>query len=486
MTQTEALKILKTGANVFLTGEPGSGKTHTINQYVAWLRKNSINPSVTASTGIAATHIGGSTIHSWSGIGIKESLTEYDLDAITQNKRVSDQIRDTRVLIIDEVSMLSCNTLTMVDAVCRAVRRDPRPFGGLQVVLVGDFFQLPPIVRSEARAQEELSLDDEPASLFAFSSPAWDELNPFICYLEEQHRQEDAAFLDLLSAIRRNGFSEEHRALLRTRYAKTPKKGTTQLYAHNANVDTINDAELGKLKQESRRFEMDSRGNERLISGLKRGCLSPELLTLKIDAKVMFTKNDIARRSYVNGTLGTVTGFASETGYPIVKTHAGNTLVVEPVEWSVADNGKILATIIQLPLRLAWAMTVHKSQGMSLDAAHMDLSRAFEYGQGYVALSRVRTLEGLSLAGFNDRALLVHPDILARDAAFRELSDAAVEAFQKIPATDLAHMHAQFIKACAGRPQSKTSGTLQTEGSSITSPNKKRYGTTITRRRPRS
>ena len=155
MTQKEALSILKTGANVFLTGEPGSGKTHTINEYVAYLRERGIEPAVTASTGIAATHIGGMTIHSWSGIGIKTSLDAYELDKLGSSEYLAKRIGRAKILIIDEVSMLSAGTLSMVDAVCREVRRNPEPFGGLQVIFVGDFFQLPPIVRMNTEAKRQ-------------------------------------------------------------------------------------------------------------------------------------------------------------------------------------------------------------------------------------------------------------------------------------------------------------------------------------------
>ena len=209
MTQSRALEILKTGANVFLTGEPGSGKTHTVNAYVAWLRARGLEPAVTASTGIAATHIGGMTIHAWSGIGIKEDLTERDLDQIAQTERVVRRVGKARVLIIDEVSMLAARTLSMVDAACRAVRRSTAPFGGLQVVLVGDFFQLPPVVKRvyhQDQSYEEptisMTLDGMQAAAapeepgwFAYRSRAWAAASPIVCYLHEQHRQEDADFL---------------------------------------------------------------------------------------------------------------------------------------------------------------------------------------------------------------------------------------------------------------------------------------------------
>jgi ATP-dependent exoDNAse (exonuclease V) alpha subunit len=435
------LTILKTGANVFLTGEPGSGKTHLVNQYVAYLRSNGIEPAITASTGIAATHIGGLTIHSWSGIGIRRDLTKYDLDHIGQNRNVVRRVGKAYILIIDEVSMLSARTLSMIELVTRELRRNEEPFGGLQVILVGDFFQLPPVDRREDLVSEQ----------FAFGSSAWSALNPLVCYLSEQHRQEDAVFLEFLSAIRRAVVNESHRQLLRTRYAPKPKDGITQLYSHNVDVDEINNAELTKLAGAEKTFQMTSHGGEKLVLALKRGCLSPEILALKVGARVMFTKNDVTRHQYSNGTLGTVTGFVKEGGWPVIKTNAGKTIFAETDEWQIEDNGRVLARISQIPLRLAWAMTVHKSQGLSLETAHMDLSQTFEYGQGYVALSRVRTLAGLSLAGLNQRALEVHPEILAKDADFRAQSDQARVAFDKIPVSELRTMHTNFLRACSSK-----------------------------------
>jgi hypothetical protein len=215
MTQQEALNIMKTGANVFLTGEPGSGKTHVVNEFVAWLRAHDIEPAVAASTGIAATHIGGFTIHSWSGIGVRRSLTAQDLKHIAENARIAKRIRNTHTLIIDEISMLSARTFAMVEQACRAVRGGYDPFGGLQVILVGDFFQLPPVVSREEREEFDGGNLPQPLlgqeggnanSVFAFNSPAWRSLNLNVCYLSEQHRQEDAVFLEMLSAIRNAQF----------------------------------------------------------------------------------------------------------------------------------------------------------------------------------------------------------------------------------------------------------------------------------------
>ena len=457
MTQETALTILKTGANVFLTGEPGSGKTHTINAYVAYLRARGIEPAITASTGIAATHVQGMTIHSWSGIGVTSVIGQYELDAIAQKEKVVRRITRARVLIIDEISMLSSDTLTSVELVCRTLRGNSHPFGGLQVVLVGDFFQLPPIVKEVVRRMPdtmEIQYEEEDTTSrtpFAFRSAAWKRLQPLVCYLSEQHRTEDPLFLSMLTAVRRGAVTSTVRKHLSGRALVAPAGVYTKLFPHNANVDRLNEQELGKLAGTTRVFHMQAKGAPPLIEGLKRNCLSPETLTLKVGAKVMCTKNDLDGK-YVNGTLGVVKEFSKMTTYPVIETLAGKRIEIEQEEWKIQDDTKVLASIAQLPLRLAWAITVHKSQGMSLDAAVIDLSSAFEYGQGYVALSRVRTLEGLYLMGYNDRALEVHPEVAEQDEAFRELSDTAEEAFAHMPDGEVLLMQQNFILASGGVP----------------------------------
>jgi len=445
MTQAEALTILKTGANVFLTGEPGSGKTHTVNTYIAWLRSCGIEPSVTAATGIAATHVAGMTLHSWSGIGISEHLSEADIDRIASKEHVARRINKAKVLIIEEISMLSAATLEMADAVCREVRRSEKPFGGLTVILVGDFFQLPPISRGGGDGRLTKS------AMFAYGSPVWEALNPLVCYLTEQHRQDDATFLGVLAAIRSGEVEKAHyEALLARRIESEAAEASDapKLYSHNADVDRINAAELTKLPGRAARFSMTAAGGASLIEGLKRGCLSPEVLELKEGAAVMFTKNSPLGK-FVNGTLGTVTGFDA-AGLPMVKTKGGKRVIALPMEWQVEEEGKVRASISQVPLRLAYAMTVHKSQGMSMDAAVMDLSKVFEYGQGYVALSRVRRLAGVHLAGLNSRALEVHPDILEKNKDFRAASEAARDSFSEMPKADKIALQKKFVKALGG------------------------------------
>jgi len=440
MTQDEALAILKTGLNVFLTGEPGSGKTHTINQYVAWLQERGVEVAVTASTGIAATHINGMTIHSWSGIGIKRDVSDYDIEMIQSREKTAKRIIHTKVLIIDEISMLDAATLDSVDRVLRTLRRKAmmpeESFGGLQVIFVGDFFQLPPVSR-------------EKTAVFAFESKAWKEANPVICYLSEQHRQEDTDFLDLLSAFRHGTLTPAHRTRLKSRAGILSKQEVaTRLYTHNENVDRINTESLAKITEKGRTYEMESRGPKKLVDALKANCLSPETLELKIGARVMFTRNNF-EEGYVNGTLGTVVEFSS-LGLPVVQTKRG-LLTVERAMWEVMDGNRIVAKITQIPLRLAWAITVHKSQGMSLDAAIIDLSQAFEFGQGYVAISRVRSLAGLFLDGFNERALELHPKVAAADKHFRGYSDAVRKKFAAFPQLEKEKLEKNFLRAIGAK-----------------------------------
>lgn len=456
MTQDEALALLKTGASIFLTGQPGSGKTHTVNRYIQWLKRQGVEFAYTASTGIAATHGHGVTIHAWSGIGVRETLTRRDLDTLAANRRLAARIERTQVLVIDEISMLPARSLTLVDTVCRHIRGNPAPFGGLQMVLVGDFFQLPPVVRRDAQAAMLPLADGEDAfgAEFAHASSAWRDLAPAVCYLSEQHRQSDKPFLDLLDAIRANACAPAHRERLSARLVAPGRwpENCTRLFTHNAAVDEINQQQLAKLGGKTHGFSMVAKGPEPFVQALKRGCLSPETLELKTGAAVMFTKNDQGGR-YVNGTLGVVEDFDPEDGYPVVATRGGKRILAEPSTWKIDEAGKERASITQIPLRLAWAMTVHKSQGMSLDAAVIDLSRAFEYGQGYVALSRLRSLAGLHLLGLNERALRVHPKAVEKDAEFRAASEMARGAVTGDAAT-LGRKQETFLAACQARPAS--------------------------------
>lgn len=443
MIQKEALDILKMGHNCFVTGAAGSGKTYILNEYIDYLKNNGVVVGVTASTGIAATHMGGITIHAWSGLGIRDSLTERDIDELEERSYLWNRYKDTTVLIIDEISMLHDYRLDLVDKLARAFKRSEKPFGGLQVILCGDFFQLPPVSRA-----------GEPKSQFAYHSKAWKELNLKICYLEESHRQNDDNFLSILNAIRDGYLDDGIFELLKSRFNENiDSRGImTKLYTHNRDVDFENLKELEKLDSEVYSYRMSSRGGENLALTLKKGCLAPETLLLKEGARVMFVKNNF-ESGYANGTLGMIIDCSD---YAIkVKTVGGKLIEVVPTSWSIEENGKVKAEITQYPLRLAWAITVHKSQGMSLDSAEVDLSQSFEPGMGYVALSRIRTLRGLSLKGMNEHALKVSEEVLVMDKEFRKRSKHDAEIISKMSQSEIAKKQEQFLIKVGGKAKTK-------------------------------
>jgi ATP-dependent DNA helicase PIF1 len=436
MTQDEALELLKLGENIFLTGAAGAGKTWLLNSYINHLRAHNVPMAITASTGIAATHLNGRTVHSWSGIGVRNSLNADDLEKLQRNRRLKRNFSGVKVLIIDEISMLHPWQLGLVDKVARCMLHPEKPFGGLQTILCGDFFQLPPVTQEGKQVPKK----------FAYESAAWETGKFQVCYLQEQHRHGDDPLLNILNDIR-NGMAGEHTKIpLRTRYKRDPDAGgqPTRLYARNINVDAINDAQLEKLSGKARVFTMESTGFGALVESLKKSCLAPEELRLKAGAEVMFVKN-AADGSYVNGTRGIVTGFDAEAGWPIVRTLYNDVLIASPEEWKYEENGIIRATVSQVPLRLAWAITIHKSQGMTLDAAEIDLGDAFEPGMGYVALSRLRSLKGLKLMNLNETALQVHPAILAQDAIFKRQSARALLYLQQFPADKKHQLQQQVL-----------------------------------------
>ncbi len=445
MTQQEALDILKLGYNVYLTGPPGSGKTFLLNEYIDYLKKNRRRVAVTASTGIAATHMDGVTIHSWSGLGIKEKLTEQDIKKLLKKSYLRKKFKDTSVLIIDEVSMLHSFQFDIVNCICQAFKGSAQAFGGMQVVCSGDFFQLPPVQR-------------QGKPKFITESEIWPRMNMKICYLTEQHRQKDNELATLLSHIRNNNLQESRRMLLDRK--ETSSLNPVRLYTHNVDVDAINSYELSKIKGEEVVYHMKSNGNENIVAVLKRTCLASERLALKRGAKVMFVKNNFDA-GYVNGTLGKVIGFNDE-GLPIVETFRGKCIETAPSSWMIEEDDMIKAEISQFPLRLAWAITIHKSQGMNLDAAEIDLSKSFLEGMGYVALSRLSSLAGLKLKGLNDLALLVNEDVMELDKIFKQLSQKAAEFTGKTDIKEKRKSQKQFLESLPEKEESGAKSSIST------------------------
>ena len=436
MTQKEALDILKSGRNVYLTGAAGSGKTYVLNKYISYLKERGVAIAVTASTGIAATHLSGLTVHSWSGIGIKSDLSDHDIDLLTQKEHLWKKYEKTKVLIIDEVSMIHPRMFDALDRLAKAMKRNDKAFGGMQVVLSGDFFQLPPIVKGEGVS-------------YIDSSNAWSALDIRVCYLQEQHRQSGDSLEGILSEIRSGDISLNTEEIFEkiNGVRNTSKTTPTRLYTHNLDVDAVNETELKKLSGIASTYKMTSKGKASVVNALCKGILAPEVLNLKKGAVVMFVKNNF-EEGYVNGTLGKVVSFEKNT--PVVQMHSGKKIYVTKSSWEVEDNGKILASAEQLPLRLAWAITVHKSQGMSLDAAEIDLSKSFVPGQGYVALSRLRSLEGLTLLGLNRMALSVDPYVIELNSHLVKESSKWSRVIQRFSDKDFAKMHEDFITRSGG------------------------------------
>lgn len=495
MKQSTALDILKAGHNVFLTGSAGAGKTYTLNQYIHYLKAHRVPVAVTASTGIAATHMNGMTIHTWSGIGIKDSLDSKDLKSMGQRKYLQKLIDGAGVLIIDEISMLHARQFALVNQVLQYFRETSAAFGGLQLIVAGDFFQLPPVGNRGERNRDK----------FCFMSPAWVEADFKICYLTEQHRQqvnddtdstessiknstENATADNIPNSISQNNISQnsispatinlndilnEIRTGSVSATAITALQQTkdnlqvntrnsdmvnddndiTRLYTHNADVDSINQRHIQALSTAERVYNATLTGNEKLLMTLGNSVRAPENLVLKVGAKVMFVKNNF-EQGYSNGTLGEVTGFYedTETGImPEVALKDGRRLIVTPETWSVEnEKGSPIASFTQVPLCYAWAITVHKSQGMTLEQAEIDLSQTFEAGQGYVALSRLKSLEGLRLLGLNDIALKLDPLAMKADKRFLELSDDIETIYSEKSAEDIQKAHSAFITKKGG------------------------------------
>jgi ATP-dependent DNA helicase PIF1 len=410
MRQKQALTIMMSGANVFLTGAPGAGKTYVLNQFIQRAERAGKKVAVTASTGIAASHLGGMTIHSWSGLGILDSLSSDDLRRLGGSDKLAKRYNAADILVIDEISMLHGSRLDMINRMAKLLRGSDEPFGGLQVILVGDLFQLPPVSRDSREVD------------FAHLSHAWQELQPKICYITEQHRQSDNdALLVFLEAMRRAEVMDDQFEVITERLNKIPGDDVvvTRLYSHNIDVDSINDRHLQALQNRTYTFEATAKGSKAKREQLMKSLLVSEKLELKIGAEVMFVANNFAL-GFVNGSRGQVVDI--NNGTPVVRLINGREIKVEPHTWSLNEDGNVTAEISQLPLRLAWAITIHKSQGMSLDAAEIDLARAFTPGMGYVALSRVRGLDGLYLKGLNNMSFQLHPLIHEFDISLRDQS----------------------------------------------------------------
>ena len=439
MKQETALNILKSGKNVFITGSAGTGKTYLLNQYIQYLKERRIYPTIVAPTGIAASHLKGQTIHSFFALGIRDTVVDNGYVAsLLEKSYLKSRFSKLQLLIIDEVSMVSPEIFASMDKILRAFKNNPEPFGGVQVIISGDFFQLPPVSKEFKEKR------------FAWQSPAWKALELKSCYLQKKFRQDDDRLIQILDEIRLASVSPSSHALLESRFHKKLSSNyqPTKLYTHNVDVDRINLEELKKLKGKSYVFTYTSKGSVKNIEKIFKTAMVLEELTLKKGAVVIFIKNN-PDKNYINGTTGVVLGFDGNT--PLVKISTGQTIRVLTEDWTVDnDKGENIATVSQIPLRLAWAITIHKSQGMTLDSAEIDLSKTFEVGQGYVALSRLKTIEGLRLMGINEMALRVEPLTLRIDEPIKKASLRASEEIESYSEEELEKSHSNYIKSLGG------------------------------------
>lgn len=417
--QKSVIAAFESGKNILVTGGAGTGKSYLLS----FLKRN-YGPSrleVTASTGIAAVNIGGSTIYSWAGIG----LANMPLDKIIGNiftakfSKLRRKIKQARGLAIDEISMISAEVFAILDKVFQAVRENNMPMGGMQIVLFGDFLQLPPIMNNQN-------------SGFCFDSEAWRNLDLQVFNLQKTFRQSDDRFINLLNNLRFGKVSDEDKKLLESRLKADDTSQAikpTILTTHNYKVEKINQDELKKIPYQEVSHQATYDGSLDKIEFLKRNCLAADSLRLKVGSQVMMIKNTFQKEGIINGSLGIVKDFSPRKSYPIVEFANGKTIIIGPEEWLLEkfdeEKGRMVveASLNQVPLILAWAMTIHKSQGLTLDKISCDLSEAFSPGQIYVALSRARSLSGVFIESINFNKILC-----SRDAVkfYDKLDEAAI------------------------------------------------------------
>jgi hypothetical protein len=395
--------VKATGRSVFLTGKAGTGKTTFLKYITQTTSKRFV---VLAPTGVAAINAGGSTIHSFFQLplcpylpDVKELVTEYQMPEKYRSLRKEriKIIRTLDLLVIDEISMVRADLLDAVDMTLRKYRHSDKPFGGVQLLMIGDAQQLSPVVKDDERQH----LSQVYQSPYFFHSKALQKVPYITIELQKVHRQQDQEFVNILNGIRENKPSDEILHALNSRVrAYEDCDDVIRLTTHNAQANKINTMKLDELPGEVRTFEADINGEFP-----ENSYPADEVLSLKVGAQVMFIRND-SEAGFYNGKIGKVTDI-NDRGVVMVTDSDGQTIVVNPAEWTNSqyvlneESGEIEQSIVgtfrQLPLRVAWAITIHKSQGLTFDKVIIDAGAAFAFGQVYVALSRCRTLEGISL-----------------------------------------------------------------------------------------
>ncbi|MCB0271783.1 MAG: AAA family ATPase [Bdellovibrionales bacterium] len=380
-SQREALLYLQeSNDSVFLTGHAGTGKSFLIKTFLQDKDQRKAYP-VLGSTGVSAFALGGRTFHSFFGIGMMQGALEAIVARALQNRQVRYRLRNAQTIIVDEISMLPSMALECADLIAQAVRESNEPWGGLRVIAVGDFAQLPPVSHASQRP-------------WAFLAPTWERTGFVPLILTDQQRTESPVFLSVLEKVRLGCVDDEVQDFIFARMIDEPLDHATHLYPRRTMADDHNAIKLSKLEQKLYTFETKYTGSEMYQEALKKNAPVAEVLQVCLGARVMVRINDPLLR-YVNGSIGVVAGISEDK---IVVDIKGRLFDFEKMSFSWLDgDGKPQATATNFPLQLAWATTVHKAQGLTLDQLVVDLHALWEPGHAYVALSRVRDPSMLSI-----------------------------------------------------------------------------------------
>ena len=434
--QQQILDAVLSGQSVFFTGSAGTGKSfllrHCIERLLDSGRVTREQIFVTAATGIAAVNIGGTTFHSFSGLGLAQGSLPALITKVQASSAATERWRRARVLVLDEISMLDGRLLDSAEAVARAIRRSSAPFGGLQLLLSGDFFQLPPVgvnKRKAAHATAERGAPAPAAVKFAFQADCWPKVVTQSIMLSQVYRQKDNTLRDILNRIRVGKCEpDDCRVLTGARPAGgclAVQAGVqpTELCALNRHVAERNSRSMGGLKGEKHRFTAHMEGSEYHRKQLQASCTADAELVLCAGAQVVLLKNLEPEVGLVNGARGTVYDFVRnrDSSWPpllprVVFCPPGRA-PTKPREvpadaWSIQAGAETKATMTQVPLKLAYALSIHKSQGMTIDSLVVDLRGVFEYGQAYVALSRGVSLDRMTVRNFSPACVKAHPDVV--------------------------------------------------------------------------
>lgn len=394
--QAYALDMCESGENIFLTGGAGSGKSYVIREFMK--KKDNKQMPILASTGAAAVLLGGRTFHSFFGLGIMEGGTQATLQRLLQNKAALKRIKKVEGVIIDEISMIPGDALMIAELVSQHARESTLPWGGLRVIAVGDFGQLPPVAKYGQKRD------------WCFLNDVWRKSDFQVCELKLNQRIQNNEFLNVLDDIREGQLTERVKDFLQDRTKPHDEDHSgTRLFPRREQSEGYNQKKLAEINETELIVDSIYLGEQKYIDFLGKSAPVPAQLKLKVGCKVLFLKNDMQKR-WVNGTRGTLVHY--EADHLIVRKDGGREVKVEKISFSLLDaDANVKASVIQFPVNLAYATTIHKSQGATLDELWCDLGALWEPGHAYVALSRLRDPSGLHIVRWSPKSFITDPEV---------------------------------------------------------------------------